>query len=73
MLNFEVIFLSERVRGEDILASHYAGIQPYWVDFQDGWYALHTIGAPPLGPFNSQENTRRELQVFRLRLQSSQR
>lgn len=73
MLDFEVIFcLTDRVRGDDVLASHAAGIQPYWVDFEDGWYAIHTIGEPPLGPFNSQENARRELQAFRLHAKSSQ-
>ena len=57
--NVEVLYISDQMRGADILASHAAGVSPSWEYHKLGFY--YAFGFPgclwdsdPVGPFDTE-------------------
>jgi hypothetical protein len=52
----EVFYVSDDMKGADVLASHAAGIEPSWVNYESGWYYWFCFpgclpDGEPEGPF----------------------
>jgi hypothetical protein len=50
-----VFYVGDEMKGADILAAHAAGVKPYWVNFENGWYRLDDLNSGPIGPFLHRE------------------
>jgi hypothetical protein len=55
----EVFYVSDQLKGDDTLASHAAGVEPSWCEFDNGWYYWFCFpgclpDGDPVGPFDTE-------------------
>ena len=67
--DIEVFFVSDQTIGADRLASHAAGITPYWAGYKVGFYWWHRSpsylpDSRPIGPFESAAEAEQDAQTY---------
>ena len=67
--DIDVFFVSDQTIGSDRLASHAAGITPYWEGHKVGYYWWYRCpgylpDSEPIGPFASAEAAEQDAQTY---------